>query len=296
MKRIYLFTAICIASISATVVAQRGPGGLGGFLRMMPLTAALDANEDGEITSAEMAKAVSVFKELDKDGNGKLTEEELRPEFGRGDDRGGRGGFGGPPPGFEGRGGPGGFGGEAPNTEEVVGRWLSLDKNKDEKLSKEELGERMQTLLARADTDKDGFASKAELAKLAESESGGGRGGPRGGGPGGGVFGGRGGGPEFGRGGRGRPEFGRGEPNPEEFVNRALEFDANKDGQLNKEELGKMGEGFGGRGFGGRGRGEFDRGGERGGRGRGGFGGERGGPRGGGPGGEARPQRPARPE
>ena len=184
------------------------------------------------------------------------------------------------------------FGGEAPNTEEVVGRWLSLDKNKDEKLSKEELGERMQTLLARADTDKDGFASKAELAKLAESESGGGRGGSRGGGPGGGEFGGRGGGPpESRRGGRGRPEFGRGEPNPEEFVNRALEFDANKDGQLNKEELGKMAEGFGGRGFGGRGRGEFDRGGERGGRGRGGFGGERGGPRGGGPGGEARPQR-----
>jgi len=290
MKRVYLFATICVASITATVVAQPGPGGPGDFLRMMPLTAALDADEDGEITSAEMTKAVSVFKELDKDGNGKLTEEELRPEFGRGrgGGRGGdRGGFGGPPPSFEGRGGPGGFGGEAPNTDEVVGRWLSLDKNRDEKLSKEELGERMQTLLARADTDKDGFASKAELAKLAESESGGGRrGGPRGGGPRGGEFGGRGGGPpEFGRG--DRPEIGRGGPNPEEFVSRALEFDANKDGQLNKEELAKMAEGFGRRGFGDRGRGES----QRGGRGRGGFGNERG-SRGDG----NRPQRPSRPE
>ena len=280
MKRIFLLTAIGVVSIAATVIAQRGPGG-GGFLRMMPLTAALDANEDGEITSAEMAKAVSVFKELDKDGNGKLTEDELRPEFGRGGRGGDRGGFGGPPEGFEGRGpgGPGGFGGAAPNAEEVVGRWLSLDKNKDSQLTKDELGERMQSLLARADTDKDGVATKAELTKLAESEASGGRRGR--GGEGG--FGGPGGGPEFGRG--DRPEFGRGGPSPEEFVDQAMEFDANKDGLLSKEELGKMAEGMGPRGRGGRG------GLERGGRGRGREGFGRGGPAG-----EARPQRPDRPE
>ena len=100
--------------------------------------------------------------------------------------------------------------------------------------------------------------------------------------------------PEGGRG-FGRPEevrrgpggrFGGGPPDPEQFVERALEFDANKDGKLDRDELRKLAEGmsqrFGRGGFGGRERGGF------GGRGRGGFGGrERRGR------GEARPRRPA---
>jgi Ca2+-binding EF-hand superfamily protein len=235
-----------------------GPGAPGGFIRMMPITAALDTNGDGEISMAEIDRSVSVLKKLDKDGNGKLTEDEVRPAF---DGRRGRGEFGNGRRGPDGsRGGPGGpGGGEALNPEEIVARYLSMDKNKDDKLTKEEVGERLQRFLARADADNDGVATRLELTQLVSREASFGRGQ---GGPGGGP-----------------PEFGRRGPNPEEFVKRAMMFDADKDGQLDKGELGKMAEQFG-RGGPGGGRGE---------RGRGGFGGpERGETR--------RSQRPARPE
>ena len=92
---------------------------------MPPLIIALDANRDGEISAEEIENATAALKKLDKNGDGKLTRDELRPEgapgFGGpgqgrlgGQGRGGfgqgggfgapaRGGFGGP-----GRGGPGG--------------------------------------------------------------------------------------------------------------------------------------------------------------------------------------------
>jgi Ca2+-binding EF-hand superfamily protein len=42
---------------------------------------------------------------------------------------------------------------------------FSFDKNKDGKLSKEEVPERMQGIFARADADKDGFLTREELIK-----------------------------------------------------------------------------------------------------------------------------------
>ena len=67
-----------------------------------PIIAALDADGDGEISAAEMANAVAALKELDKNGDGKLTREEFAaPRQGRGGP--GRGGPGGP--GGGGRGG-----------------------------------------------------------------------------------------------------------------------------------------------------------------------------------------------
>ena len=61
---------------------------------------ALDTNHDGTLSAEEIANASASLKKLDKNGDGKLTSDELRPS-GR---RGGRGGFG------QGRngGGPGG--------------------------------------------------------------------------------------------------------------------------------------------------------------------------------------------
>ncbi|MBB73279.1 MAG: hypothetical protein CMJ75_02065, partial [Planctomycetaceae bacterium] len=104
--------------------------------------------------------------------------------------------------------------------------------------------------------------------------------------------------PEGGRG-FGRPDegrrgpggrFGGGPPDPEQFVERALEFDANKDGKLDRDELRKLAEGmsqrFGPGGFGGRPSGR-ERGGF-GGRVRGGFEGRENQGRG-----NARPRRPA---
>lgn len=103
----------------------------------------------------------------------------------------------------------------------MVARLMAFDKNEDGKLTKDELPERMQSLLARADENEDGALTKEELLKLAERE--GAFGGPGPGGPGG-----REGGP-----GPGGPGGG-----PGEFVTRFLEQnDANKDGKLSGDEI-----------------------------------------------------------
>lgn len=63
----------------------RGPGGM----RRPPLPAvvrALDANHDGVVDADEIANASAALKTLDKDGDGKLTMQELmgpRPQGGR---------------------------------------------------------------------------------------------------------------------------------------------------------------------------------------------------------------------
>ncbi len=67
-----------------------------------PLVAALDVNNDGVIDAAEIANAPAALKTLDKNGDGQLTQDELRPAGGRGP-----GGPGGKGPGGR-RGGPGG--------------------------------------------------------------------------------------------------------------------------------------------------------------------------------------------
>jgi Ca2+-binding EF-hand superfamily protein len=59
-----------------------------------PLFAALDVNHDGVIDSNEIANASAALKTLDKNGDGQLTSDELRPQFGPG----GPGGEGAPPP------------------------------------------------------------------------------------------------------------------------------------------------------------------------------------------------------
>src|SRR5262249_42739112 len=49
----------------------------------------------------------------------------------------------------------------------IVERILSFDKNKDGKVTKEELPERMQDLIAKGDTNKDGALDKDEIKQLA---------------------------------------------------------------------------------------------------------------------------------
>jgi len=75
---------------------------------MSPIVAALDANKDGVIDASEIANAVAALKTLDKNGDGKLTQDEFRPPFGeRGPGRGPGGGGGG----RQGGGGAAGAGG-----------------------------------------------------------------------------------------------------------------------------------------------------------------------------------------
>lgn len=57
-----------------------------------PLVAALDANKDGEIDASEIAKASDALKSLDKNSDGKLTRDELRPARREGGPDGPRGG------------------------------------------------------------------------------------------------------------------------------------------------------------------------------------------------------------
>ncbi len=157
---------------------ERGPfgGPPGGFMRMHPILSALDANQDGIISSKELVDASKALGKLDKDGDGQLSREETRMNFGPGGPGGERRGPGGPP--------------ESPaNNDDMVNTLMGFDKNGDGKLSKEELPERMQGMLDRADTNKDGFLTKDELTKVAAQsgrrESGGEKG-KRGGGPRGG--------------------------------------------------------------------------------------------------------------
>ena len=58
-----------------------GPGP--GFGRPpFPLLLALDGDEDGEISAAEIENAVEALKKVDKNNDGKLSGEELLPQFG----------------------------------------------------------------------------------------------------------------------------------------------------------------------------------------------------------------------
>jgi hypothetical protein len=78
----------------------------------------------------------------------------------------------GPRPAFAQPGRPGALG-----ADDVVQRILSFDKNKDGKVTKDELPERLHDLIAQGDTNKDGALDKDEIMKLAITPEGpGGRG------------------------------------------------------------------------------------------------------------------------
>ena len=108
MKTTNMLIAALLGLGTVWVFAQddggKHPGGPGGPGQrpVPPLMAALDANHDGVIDETEIANAPAALKTLDKNGDGKLTMDELRPPRPEGGPGGRRGpqdrGPQGPPP------------------------------------------------------------------------------------------------------------------------------------------------------------------------------------------------------
>ncbi len=133
-----------------------------------PVMMALDADGDHVISAAEIKNAAKALLSLDKNKDGKLTQDELRPDGPppRRDGEGGRDGEGRRPPQDGGQGRPG-------NSAEFLDRVMSFDEDKDGKLSRKEIPERMQRMLDRGDSNKDGALDREELKKMFESFQGG---------------------------------------------------------------------------------------------------------------------------
>lgn len=135
--------------------------GLAMMARNFPLMKALDADEDGRLSATEIENAPKSLLKLDKNGDGILSEEEMRPEPGPWMNLAGPGGpLGGPGPGGPGPGGPGpgGPGG-------LLRMFESRDKDGDGKLSGDEIPEPMRPRLNMIDANGDGSVEKSEIEK-----------------------------------------------------------------------------------------------------------------------------------
>jgi Ca2+-binding EF-hand superfamily protein len=138
--------------------AQSGPGGARGGHghgggNMNPLFAAIDQNQDGQLSLAELRAAAAVVKTLDKNGDGLLSLAECAPAGGGGHGHGG--------------------GAAAPQADaaNTVKTLMEFDKNGDGALTKDELPERMQSVIARADSDGNGVATRDELMAMTLNEA-----------------------------------------------------------------------------------------------------------------------------
>ncbi|MGV2337977.1 MAG UNVERIFIED_CONTAM: hypothetical protein LVR18_29150 [Planctomycetaceae bacterium] len=147
-------------------ISGRGEGMQAGQrMGIMPLMKALDADQDGTISAAEIQNASKALAALDKNNDGSLSGEELRPDMSAlagGDGRPGQPGAPGRP----------GAGGGAPSREMMSRMFEMRDADKDGKLSGDEIPERMRQNIERMDKNSDGALDKSELeqamARMAE--------------------------------------------------------------------------------------------------------------------------------
>ena len=179
---------------------------------MSPVFAAIDADRDGAVSTAELANAPAALKALDRNGDGTLSADETRPAFGPGGPggRGPRGGGGGDEPGQT----------AATSPDELAAALMGFDKDNDGKLTRTELPERLQGLFDRADADKDNALTADELKKSATSMSN-----PSSGGRG------------DGREGEGRRGGGRGPGGPMGRDRLVATLDADRDGAISAGEI-----------------------------------------------------------
>lgn len=104
-SKIALLGMIAVSAISLSLIAQPsdeapppphegGPGPAGFRPPKPPVEVALDADGDGTISATEIANAAAALAKLDKNNDGQLTVDELRPPR----PKGGPGGPHGQPP------------------------------------------------------------------------------------------------------------------------------------------------------------------------------------------------------
>jgi Ca2+-binding EF-hand superfamily protein len=63
-----------LVAIAIGAQAQPGPG---SSISVHPLLSALDTNRDGVLDDAELEKAPSALRKLDRDGDGRITPGEM---------------------------------------------------------------------------------------------------------------------------------------------------------------------------------------------------------------------------
>ncbi|WP_236621945.1 hypothetical protein [Novipirellula maiorica] len=158
---------------------MRGPQG--GATQTPPLLRVFDTDDDGELSPNEIDAAAVALRKLDRNRDGRLTAEELRPSGPgapgrpagqRGGERGGAGGSGGRSAGMGQRGGQGGGAGgrggdSAQSDEAFANQILAFDVNTDGLLSQAELPEHMHDAFVIADADKNGTLDQSERLVLA---------------------------------------------------------------------------------------------------------------------------------
>lgn len=180
-------TKLTIAATFAVALAlavlegrSRGQQQLGRSSRPMapvlPVFYALDANGDAILSPAEIKDAPARLKVLDRNVDGRLADEEIRPAFTRGGRPGEFGRRGGEfrEPGGRSPGSPDQAGGSAAgaSSDELANTLMAFDKNEDGKLTQAEVPERFQGLFDRADANKDGVLTEDELKRAAAAQSG----------------------------------------------------------------------------------------------------------------------------
>ncbi len=144
MKKIFAgILTLALAAVALRVTQNRRNGML-RFTLLHPIFEALDANQDGTISAAEIGNAPAALRTLDRNHDGNLTADELLPKPGRSGHNSDQ------------------------NINEIIGQLRSFDRNGDGRLTPEELPERFQGLFTRGDSNRDGLLDAAELRALAE--------------------------------------------------------------------------------------------------------------------------------
>lgn len=161
MQRFAIPAAMLLAVFNVGAQEPQRGGGPGGFgpPRGFAIFGALDTDHDNSLSAAEIDAAPAVLRQMDRNADGTITGDEFPAGRGRGEGRG-RGGSG--------------VGDEAPaappTPDEMVATLMAFDRDKDGKLTKAEVPERMQGMFARADADHDGILTAEEIKTAAAAQ------------------------------------------------------------------------------------------------------------------------------